>query len=93
LSEYLSEVHGAPSGLTDAERSLLLYLGIRTIAAQTGGDTKAAADALDHFAAQGRSVIRGDRRDVYLVIAGHVIVHAERTWLRATAHQGNPRDN
>ena len=50
-------VAGTPSGLTDAERSLLLYLAIRTVAAQTGGDMEAAADALDHFAADGRTLI------------------------------------
>jgi hypothetical protein len=87
-SPYITASYGTPSGLTDPERSLLLYLAIRTIAAQTGADLRTAAEALDRFAAQGRSVIRGDRLDVYLVVAGHVIVHAERIWLRAMAHRG-----
>jgi hypothetical protein len=87
--------HGAgdPSGLTDAERLLLLYLGIRTVAAQAGCTPEDAAAALDHFAAQGRSFITGDRFDVYLEVAGHVIVHAERVWLRAMSQSGNARNN
>ena len=86
MSEYLSEVHGSPSGLTDRERSLLCYLAVRTIASQTGADEQTAADALDQLAAEGRVAISGDRHDIYLVAAGNSIVHAARDWLRYMAY-------
>jgi len=92
-SEYVESAKGSPSLLTDRERSLLIYLAIRTIATQTGADTRDAADALDHFAARGEVAIRGQGADVYVVVAGHVIVHAERAWLRAMSQSGNPRNN
>ena len=85
-------VAGIPR-LTGAERSLLTYLAIRTIAPQAGADEETTADALFELAARGEVAIRVERHDVYLVAAGHVIVHAERAWLRAMAHRGNPRDN
>jgi hypothetical protein len=84
-------VAGIPR-LTDAERSLT-YLAIRTIAPQAGADEETTADALDELAARGEVTIRVERHDVYLVAAGHVIVHAERAWLRAMSQSGNPRNN
>jgi hypothetical protein len=87
-SEYVSQAWGDPSLLTDRERSLLLRLAIDNLCRQTGCDEQTAADALDHFAERGEVVTRGDQRDVYLVVAGAVHIHAARDWLRAMA-EGN----
>jgi hypothetical protein len=88
-SEYVSAASGSPSLLTDRERSLLMRLAVWTVASQTGGDEQAAADALDQFAREGRSHIRGDQLDVFLVVDDDkVIVHAARDWLRVMA-EGN----
>jgi hypothetical protein len=85
-SEYVSSATGAPSGHTDRERALLLRLAVHNLCRQFGCTEQAAADALDHFAARGEVLTRGDRRDVYLVVAGAVHIHAERDWLRWAAH-------
>ena len=90
-SEYSASASGSPSGLTDRERSLLLWLAVQNLCRQTGADEQTAADALDHFAARGESVIEGGQRDVYLKVCGHVHIHAARDWLRAMAH-GNGAD-
>jgi hypothetical protein len=88
-SEYVTSATGSPSLLTDRERSLLAWLAIQNLCRQFGCDEQTAADALDHFAAEGRSHIRGDQRDVFLVVdEDKVIVHAARDWLRAMA-EGN----
>jgi hypothetical protein len=67
--------------LNDDERSLLLRLAIATLAEQTGSNEQTAADALDHFTEEGKAIIRGDGEDVYLEVAGNVLVHARRDWL------------
>jgi HK97 family phage major capsid protein len=46
MSEYAHHVSGAPSGLTDRERSLLMRLAIRNLAQQTSADAQTAADAI-----------------------------------------------
>jgi hypothetical protein len=86
-SEYVNRAWGDPSLLTDRERSLLLRLAIDNLCRQTGCTPEQAADALDHFAARGECVTRGDQRDVYLVVCGAVHIHAERDWLRWAAFQ------
>jgi hypothetical protein len=94
MSEYTHHVAGAPSGLSDRERALLMRLAIHNLCRQFPGATEQeAADALDHFAALGKSHIVGDRRDVYLVLNDQVHIHAERAWLRwATFHQEGDRN-
>jgi hypothetical protein len=89
VSQYAHHISGSPSGLSDRERSLLMRLAIHNLCRQFPGATEQeAADALDHFAALGRSHIVGDRRDVYLVVNDQVHIHAERSWLRwAAFHQ------
>jgi hypothetical protein len=77
---------GEPSGLSDGERQLLLWLAINNLVRQFPGATRElAAEALDHFGDRGEVRIVGDRRDVYLVVAGAVHIHAERDWLRFQA--------
>jgi hypothetical protein len=88
MSEYAHHVAGAPSGLSDQERSLLMRLAIYNLERQTGCAPEQAAEALDHFTERGEVTIEGDRRDVYLKVVGHVHIHAERAWLRwAAFHQ------
>ena len=89
MSEYTHHVAGVPSGLSDRERSLLMRLTIHNLCRQFPGATEQeAADALDPFAAQGKSHIVGDRRDVFLVVNDQIHIHAERAWLRwAAFHQ------
>jgi hypothetical protein len=89
MSEYAHHVSGAPSGLSDRERGLLMRLAIDNLMRQFPGCTaEMAAAALDHFAERGESVVRGDQRDVYLEVCGAVHIHAERAWLRwAAFHQ------
>lgn len=82
-SEFVSAARGSPSGLTDRERHLLMQLAVHNLMRQFGCDELTAAAALDHFAARGESHIRGDQRDVYVVVCGAVHIHATRDWLRA----------
>jgi hypothetical protein len=87
-SEYVSQAWGDPSLLTDRERWLLLRLAIDNLCRQFPGCTpEQAAAALDHFAERGEVHTRGDQRDVYLEVCGHVHIHAERDWLRWAAFQ------
>jgi hypothetical protein len=87
-SEYVDRGWGDPSLLTDRERWLLMRLAIENLCRQFPGCTREmAAAALDHFAERGESHIRGDQRDVYLEVCGHVHIHATREWLRWAAFQ------
>jgi hypothetical protein len=87
-SEYVSQAWGSPSRLTDRERSLLMRLAIDNLCRQFPGATEQdAAEALDHFAALGKSHISGDQHDVYLVVNDQVHIHCERDWLRWAAFQ------
>lgn len=86
-SEYVSSATGAPSMLTDRERSLLMRLAVANLCRQTGCDELTAAAALDHFTERGEVSTRGDQRDVYLEVCGAVHIHATREWLRWAAFQ------
>jgi hypothetical protein len=87
-SEVVNRGWGDPSGLSDRERSLLMRLAIDNLCRQFSGATEQeAADALDHFAALGKSHIVGDQHDVYVVVNDKVHIHAERDWLRWAAFQ------
>lgn len=86
-SEVVSSATGDPSLLTDRERMLLARLAIDNVCRQTGCTEQEAADALEHFTERGEVITRGDQHDVYLEVAGHVHIHAERDWLRWAALQ------
>ncbi len=78
--------------LDDRERSLMCWLAIRTICAQTGEGEQAIADVLDEFAADGLVAIYRNGTDAYLCVRDgegedHVIVHCERDWLSWMAHR------
>lgn len=85
-SEVVNRAWGSPSRLTDRERMLLLRLAIHNLCRQFNCTEQDAANALDHFAAQGEVITRGDQYDVYLEVCGAVHIHAERAWLRWAAH-------
>ena len=87
-SEYVDSATGDPSGLTDRERSLLARLAIHNLQRQFPGATEQdCADALDHFAEQGKSCLVGDQQDVYLMVNDQVHIHCARDWLRWAAFQ------
>ena len=73
--------------LTTAEKDLLLVLAVLTVATQSGADAATVAEALDQLAAEGRSILRVDDQDAFVVVADHVIVHADRTWLAVNQHR------
>jgi hypothetical protein len=81
------------SGLSEAERALLVRLAIWNLERQTGCTPEQAAQVLDHLAAGGNVTIEGERRDVYLKVCGHTHIHAERSWLRWAATIGTPSAN
>ncbi len=97
MSKYISAAYGPPSGLTDAERSLLVYLAVQSAAANFGIGEQDAADLLDAAAARGEMRIRGDQRRSYVIHQGThemtVLVCAERAALRRLAHPTGQLDH
>jgi hypothetical protein len=81
------------SGLSDAERSLLVYITLRHVAAELHISEQAAADLLDSYAENGESHIVGDRRVVSMRVDSRELVRVDRAWLRAVAHRGAPSLN
>jgi hypothetical protein len=69
--------------LTDPYRDFLAYLSVITIRPQLDHEHSwdDLCDALGDLAGRGEVQILGDQQDVYVVIGGEVIVHAERDWL------------
>jgi hypothetical protein len=67
--------------LTERQRSLLCWLAIRTVAVQLGCTEEAASDALDELADRGEVRLRGDDRNVWLLVGDNPIVHSTRGWL------------
>jgi hypothetical protein len=67
--------------LTERQRSLLCWLAIRTVAGQLGCTEEAASDALDELADRGEVRLRGDDRNVWLLVGDNPIVHSTRGWL------------
>jgi hypothetical protein len=93
------EVHPMtePEGLSDlttTERDLLAHLTTLTIQRQLkpARSYERVSDALAEIADDGDVLLRGDDRDVYVLIRGRVIVHAARDWLRWHAHMVERHD-
>jgi len=63
--------------LDEAERDLMLYLGIRVVASQLHADPRSCADALDVFAERGESQLEWTASD----------------WLHWMAHRPDPTLN
>jgi hypothetical protein len=74
-------VDGIP-WLTNRERDFLAHLTTLTVARQTPHGYDAVSDALAELADDGQVLLRADDANVYVLIAGRVIVHAARDWLR-----------
>jgi hypothetical protein len=84
-------VDGLPD-LTNGERDLLAHLTTLTITRQVRHDYDTVSRVLGELADDGQVILRGDDRDVFVVIAGRVIVHAARNWLRWMALQVERHD-
>jgi hypothetical protein len=82
------------SDLTTVERDLLAHLTTLTIQSQLkpARSYDRVSDALGELAGEGQVLLRGDDRDVYVLICGRVIVHAARDWLRWMALQVERHD-
>jgi hypothetical protein len=76
------------SGLSDAERSLLVYITLRHVAAELHISDQEAADLLDSYAENGESHIVGDRRVVSMRVDSRELVRVDRAWLRSVAQRG-----
>jgi hypothetical protein len=97
VSEYVSATFGAPSGLTDRERSLLCYLAVRSVAENLGISEEEAADHLDEGARREMVHIRGDQQHAMVTFdtdsGSTVLVDAQRVALRRLAHPTGQLDN
>jgi len=69
--------------LTDSHRNFVAHLSTLTIQRQLDNPHPYddVSDALGDLADAGEVLLRADDENVYVVIGGHVIVHAERDWL------------
>jgi ribosomal silencing factor RsfS len=67
--------------LTNRERDFLAHLTTLTIARQVPHGYAAVAEALDQLAGEGQVRLRADDENVWVLVAGKVIVHAARDWL------------
>jgi hypothetical protein len=74
-------VDGIP-WLTNRERDFLAHLTALSIARQVPHSYAAVAEALDQLAGEGQVSLRADDDNVWVLIAGHSVVHAARDWLR-----------
>jgi hypothetical protein len=72
--------------LSEREKSLLSYLAVQAVAAQTGHTEEEASDALDELAGRGLAAIYWDDQLAILTVDGHDLVAADRDWLRLRAH-------
>lgn len=93
MSEHDEPIEGL-CDLTNTERDLLAHLAALTIQRQLkpARSYQRVSVALGELADEGDVLLRGDDRDVYVVIRGRVIVHAARDWLRWTALQVERHD-
>jgi hypothetical protein len=85
-SEYVTDASGWPSGLTDAERQVLVAGAVDSVADRLGVDREEAAELLDNTAAEGEVSITGDRYVVGVAINGVLLFHCRRVELRAYCH-------
>jgi hypothetical protein len=67
--------------LTDAEKSLLINPGIRTVADATGHPTDAIGDVLEQLNADGEMLLHVDAEHAWITVRGSRIVTAARDWL------------
>jgi hypothetical protein len=67
--------------LTNREREFLAHLTALSIARQVPHSYAAVVEALDGLAGEGLVTLRADDDNVWVLIAGHSVVHAARDWL------------
>jgi hypothetical protein len=69
--------------LTDPQRDFLAHLSVLTIQPQLqpARSYERISDALGELAGEGHVELRADDHNVYVLILGRVIVHAEPDWL------------
>jgi hypothetical protein len=82
LSQYITAVYGAASGLSDAERRLLLGDAVDAVAHRDGLSHGAAAAQLDQAADRGAVSIEGDAERVAVTVHGQAVVAMTRAELR-----------
>jgi hypothetical protein len=89
----MSEPEGL-SDLTTSERDLLAHLTTLVLQDQLkpARSYNRVSEALGELADDGDVLLRGDDRDVFVLIRGRVIVHAARDWLRWMALQVERHD-
>jgi hypothetical protein len=68
--------------LTARERDFLAHLTTLTVARQIPHGYDAVSEALGELADEGYVKLRADDGNVWVLVAGRVIVHAARDWLR-----------
>ena len=76
------ENNGIP-WLTDRQRNFLAHLTTLTIQRQLKPERsyQRISEALETIAARGEVLLRADYENVWVLIVGRSIVHAERDWL------------
>ena len=80
--------------LTNRERDFLGHLTALSIARQVPHTYAAVAEALDELAGEGLVTLRADDDNVWVLIAGHSVVHAARDWLEwAAAREAARKSN
>jgi hypothetical protein len=87
MSEVARHVAGAPSGLTDTERCVLVDAAVgKVMNLWESDDEDEARRVLGGYAEQERVSIRGDQNIVGLFVDGELLVGTTRAKLRAVAH-------
>jgi hypothetical protein len=91
----MSDPDGIP-WLTDHQRDFLAHLTTLCLQRQLKPERsyQRVSDALEAIAAEGEIALRADDNNVWVLICGRSIVHAERDWLewaavRWVAAEGN----
>ena len=78
--------------MTDAEKGLLAWLAVRTVAIQTGASARKPPPNALETSPRRRAELRGDSHDAYVVVAGHPLVHITREALAFYANAGEWED-
>jgi hypothetical protein len=78
--------------LVEPETLLMCRLAAHSVAFQTGVSPDDASNALGEIAERGEVGIQWDATDAFLIVAGHVLIHASREWLAYNALMALPKD-
>jgi hypothetical protein len=83
VSELATPISGH-SGLSDAERSVLLQLAVEAVAIRDDVPRQDARDLLDQMAEHGRAYLVGDEDCAAVLVDGEPVVALRRASLRDT---------